>query len=174
MIAFLLPGITEDEIVQQRLNTLQKNGKFRDTKFIIYRITGSTNLGDLPTMFSVRYTPAVAVIQGDDKLSNVWRGLVDEDIIAQSLIDARAAVPQPIKVARRKGSATGAPAGIALARRVNAHYVTVPGIAVSFSGIFQGVGGGTGTIQARLVDGDRKSTRLNSSHIQKSRMPSSA
>ena len=153
VVAFLLPGITEDEIVQKRLNTLEKNAKFRDTKFIVYRITGKTRLGDLPTMFSLKYTPEVVVIQGDDKLSNVWRGLVDEDIIAQSLIDARAAVPQPIKVAGRKGSATGAPAGIALARRVNAHYVKVPGVAAQFSGTFGGVAGGSGTSQTRLVDG---------------------
>ena len=36
------------------------------------------------------------------------------------------------------------------------------------------VGGGTGMICYEFKGGDRKSTRLNSSHIQKSRMPSSA
>ena len=153
VIAFLLPGITEDEIVQKRLNTLRQNSKFRDTKFIVYRITAKTNLGDLPTMFSVKYTPAVAVIQGDDKLANVWRGLVDEDIIAQSLIDARAAVPHAIKAPARKGGVSGAPGGIALARRVNAHYVKVPGLGAEFSGSFGGVAGATGSSQTRLVDG---------------------
>ena len=34
--------------------------------------------------------------------------------------------------------------------------------------------GGTGSIAAQWREVDRKSTRLNSSHIQKSRMPSSA
>lgn len=153
VIAFLLPGITEDEIVQKRLNTLRQNSKFKDTKFIVYRITARTNLGDLPAMFSVKYTPAVAVIQGDDKLANVWRGLVDEDIIAQSLIDARAAVPQPVKVTPRKGGVSGAPAGISLARRVNAHYAKVPGLGADFSGSFGGVAGATGSSQTRLVDG---------------------
>ena len=152
VIAFLLPGITEDEIVQKRLDTLRKNPKFRDTKFIVYRITGATKLGDLPSMFDVKYTPAVAVIQGDNKLSNVWRGLVDEDIIAQSLIDARAAVPQPIAVPGRKGTASGAPAGIALAKRVNAHYGKVPGISTNQTGTFGGLTG-TGTSTLRLVDG---------------------
>ena len=32
----------------------------------------------------------------------------------------------------------------------------------------------TATLKERIQGGDRKSTRLNSSHIQKSRMPSSA
>ena len=119
VVAFLLPGITEDEIVQKRLNTLQRSGGFRDTKFIVYRITGKTKLGDLPSMFEIKYTPAVAVIRSDDKLSNVWRGMVDEDIIAQSLIDARNAVPKP---------KPNDPAGLALAKKVNAAYVKVPGV----------------------------------------------
>jgi hypothetical protein len=119
VVAFLLPGITEDEIVQKRLNTLQRSGSARDTKFIVYRITGKTKLGDLPSMFEIKYTPAVAVIRSDDKLSNVWRGMVDEDIIAQSLIDARNAVPKP---------KPSDPAGLALAKKVNAAYVKVPGV----------------------------------------------
>ncbi len=156
VVAFLLPGITEDEIVQKRLNTLQRKSGFRDTKFIVYRITGKTKLGDLPAMFDITYTPAVAVIQGDDKLSNVWRGMVDEDIIAQSLIDARAAVPQPLKVTPRKGTASGDAAGIALARKVDAAYAKVPGVALKFKGGIGGVAGAEGTGQVRLVDGKQR------------------
>jgi hypothetical protein len=153
VVAFLLPGITEDEIVQKRLNTLQRNGGFRDTKFIVYRITGKTKLGDLPEMFDVKYTPAVAVIQGDDKLSNVWRGLVDEDIIAQSLIDARGAVPQPLKVTPRKGEPSGHKAGIALAKKVNASYAKVPGLGMKFVGTVGGLEGAEATAQVILKDG---------------------
>ena len=39
---------------------------------------------------------------------------------------------------------------------------------------FQKPTSGTLTLDERPITGDRKSTRLNSSHIQKSRMPSSA
>ncbi len=156
VVAFLLPGITEDEIVQKRLNTLQRKGGFRDTKFIVYRITGKTKLGDLPTLFDVKYTPAVAVIQGDDKLSNVWRGMVDEDIIAQSLIDARNAVPQPLKVTPRKGEPSGNAAGIALAKKVNTAYVRVPGVSVKSTGRVGDLVGAEGTGQIRLVDGKQR------------------
>ncbi len=97
VVAFLLPGVTEDEIVAKRLNALRRERGFRDTTFITYRIVGRTKLGDLPTLFDLKYTPAVAVIQGNDRLSNVWRGLVDEDLIAQSILDARAATPKPPK-----------------------------------------------------------------------------
>lgn len=156
VIAFLLPGITEDEIVQKRLTALQREGQFRDTRFIVYRITGKTKLGDLPGMFDLKYTPAVAVIQGDNKLSNVWRGLVDEDIIAQSLIDARGAVPQPLKVAPRKGGVSGAPAGIALARKVNASYAKVPGVSATFEGDIGGIADAQGAGQIRLVNGKQR------------------
>ena len=156
VVAFLLPGMTEDEIVQKRLNSLQKEGKFKDAKFVVFRITNGTRLGDLPTMFDVKYTPAVAVIQGDDRLSNVWRGLVDEDIIAQSLIDARAAVPHAIRVTPRKGGVSGNAAGIALARRVNARYVKVPGLAVQFTGTVPGVGQASGSGNIRLVAGRQR------------------
>lgn len=156
VVAFLLPGITEDEIVQKRLNNLQRESGFRDTKFVVYRITRKTKLGDLPGMFDVKYTPAVAVIQGDDKLSNVWRGMVDEDIIAESLIDARAAIPQPLKVTPRKGEASGDAAGIALAKKVNASYAKVPGVTVTSKGSIAGIADAEGTAQIRLVDGKQR------------------
>ena len=41
-------------------------------------------------------------------------------------------------------------------------------------GLGGGITGGDGSISIDLKDGDRKSTRLNSSHIEESRMPSSA
>ncbi len=160
VVAFLLPGITEDEIVQKRLTALQREGSFKDTRFIVYRITPKTRLGDLPTMFNIKYTPAVAVIQGDDKLSNVWRGLVDGDIIAQSLLDARGAIPRPVAVAPRKGGVSGARAGIALARRVNASYAKVPGISVTYQGSLGGVADAQGTGQIRLVDGRQRLASL--------------
>lgn len=156
VVAFLLPGITEDEIVLKRLTTLQRQSGFRDTRFVVYRITRTTKLGDLAGMFDIKYTPAVAVIQGDDKLSNVWRGLVDEDIIAQSLIDARAAVPQVIKVEPRKGTPSGDVTGIALATKVNASYAKVPGISVTTKGSIGGLVDAEGTGQIRLVDGKQR------------------
>ena len=44
-------------------------------------------------------------------------------------------------------------------------------VSVALAGIFANI---IGIREVFLVAGDRKSTRLNSSHIQKSRMPSSA
>jgi hypothetical protein len=154
VVAFLLPGMTEDEIVQKRLNALQREGEFKDTRFIVYRITTKTKLGDLPTLFDVKYTPAVAVIQGDHKLSNVWRGLVDEDIIAQSLLDARAAMPKPVKTAKKDGKPSGNPAGIALAKKVNASYAKVPGVTMAGTVNTPGLGPVEATISVKLSNGN--------------------
>ena len=55
-------------------------------------------------------------------------------------------------------------------RRILREYgFTIAGIAIGVAGIVA-----LGAMGERIVRLDRKSTRLNSSHIQKSRMPSSA
>ena len=128
VVAFLLPGITEDELVQKRINRLRKESSYRDTTFVVYRITGATKLGDLPERLGITYTPAVAVLQSDDKLSAVWRGLVDEDIIAQSIIDARGAVPQAVTLPTHSTTPKGNKEGVALAKKVIAAYKKVPGL----------------------------------------------
>lgn len=152
VVAFLLPGITEDEIVQKRLNNLQKEAKFRDAKFVIYRVQKKTKLGDLPDRLDIRYTPAVAVFQSDDKLSNVWRGLVDEDIIAQSLLDARDAVPHALRALDDLDDPTGDAAGIALAKKVNASYAKAKGVSMNGKAILSGAPVDL-AFSARLVDG---------------------
>jgi hypothetical protein len=48
---------------------------------------------------------------------------------------------------------SGDPAGIALARRVNARYANVPGVASDIKGALGGVSGANGVAQIRLVDG---------------------
>jgi hypothetical protein len=53
-----------------------------------------------------------------------------------------------VKVDPPTGSPSGDPAGIALAKKVNAAYVKVPGVSLTAEGA-----GGSGTGQMRLVDG---------------------
>lgn len=131
VVAFLLPGITEDNIVLQRLRDLHKDRKFSDTKVLIYKVTPESKLYELPETLDMTSTPLVAVFQSDGKLSNTWRGLVDKDLIAQSVIDARRDVPRAVKVTVPKGGPLGDKAGIALAKKVNAHYAKVPVLTVA-------------------------------------------
>ncbi len=147
VVTFLLPGITEDEIVQKRINNLKRDGKFADTTFITYRITGKTKLGDLPAMLDVKYTPTVAVIQGNDKVSSVWRGLVDEAIVSQAVIDARKSTPKP---AAKGTGAAGNPEGVALAKKVNAAYAKVPGVEMAFAGEVAGLPAGAEGVTAQV------------------------
>lgn len=152
VVAFLLPGITEDEIVQKRLNNLQKEAKFRDTKFVVYRVQKATKLGDLVERLDIKYTPAVAVFQGDNKLSNVWRGLVDEDIVAQSLTDARNAVPHALRALDDLADPKGDAAGIALAKKVNKSYAKAKGVSMTGQAIASGAPVEI-AFSARLADG---------------------
>ena len=102
------------------------------------------------------------------------------------LLEERVVTPD-----RAAGSSLGAPTALSvvgreeLARRVAVggpveQLVDVPGVEVAQRGIAQrsfsarGPSGINSSALLVLSDLDRKSTRLNSSHIQKSRMPSSA
>jgi hypothetical protein len=160
VVAFLLPDITEDEIVRKRLDALRRSGRANDTTFITYRITGKTKLGDLPDMLDVRSTPTVAIIQKDDKVSSIWRGLVDEEIVAQSLVDARASSK---KVAKTTNGAAGNPKGLALAKKVNAAYASTPGVSMSITGAIPGVPANSGPITAEvaLKGGKASGVRVN-------------
>lgn len=131
IVAFVLPGITEDTIVKNRLVALQKDKRFSDTKVLIYRVTPQSKLGDMPEILDMSSTPLVAVFQRDGKIASTWRGLVDKEIIAQSVIDARKRVPHKLKLVAPKGTAKGNAAGIKLAKRVNAHYAKVASVAVT-------------------------------------------
>jgi len=153
VVAFLLPNVTEDDIVRARLNKLRASREFKDTKFLVFRVTSATRLGDLPDILDVRSTPMVTVIQSDDKLSDTWRGLVDQDMIAQSIRDARAAVPAPMKIPARKGTVAGNKASIKLISNVNRRYATTPGMTVTGSGSLAGTPAGVMDLEWRLVKG---------------------
>lgn len=153
VVAFLLRNVTEDDIVRARLAKLRTDSEFRDTKFLVFRITSATDLGDLPDILDVHSTPMVTVIQSDNKLQDTWRGLVDQDMIAQSIRDARAAVPAPMKLPAHSGATTGNASSISLIRRVNARYAKVPGVNVTGSGSLAGTPAGVMELEWRLVKG---------------------
>jgi hypothetical protein len=161
VVAFVLPGIAEDDRVAKAIATLQHDKKLaKTTRFMLYRVTSKSHLGDLPTMFDVTETPTVAVIGPDHRLSNIWRGLVDEDLIAQSIADARAAAkPAPRAAVHRTKKAavarigTSNPAGLKLAKAVNHAYGRVPGAVISARGTSSDLGKFTGTVRLRLSGG---------------------
>ncbi len=153
VVAFLLRNVTEDEIVRARLTKLRKDAQFKDTQFLVFRVTSATDLGDLPDILDVRSTPMVTVIQSDNKLQDTWRGLVDQDMIAQSIRDARAAVPSPMKIPARKGATTGNKSAIKMIQAVNRKAAKMPGMTVTGTGSLAGTPAGVMELEWRLAKG---------------------
>lgn len=158
VVAFVLPGVAEDDRVAKAIATLKHDKKLaKTTRFVLYRVTAKSHLGDLPTMFDVTETPTVAVIGPDHRLSNIWRGLVDEDIIGQSIADARAAAkpaPRPHRTAAPSAKVGKSnPAGLKLAKQVNRAYAGVAGVKVTARGTSTDLGKFTGTETLRLSAG---------------------
>lgn len=132
---FVLPGVNEDERVTEWLKTIRKDPKFSDTTVLIYRITPQSRLQDIPEILDISSTPVVAVFQKDGKIAATWRGIVDSEIVAQSVIDARRNIQRPVSLAPSTGGPHGNSAGIKLAKRVNAHYVKQPLVVEKVTGI---------------------------------------
>lgn len=135
VVAFLLPGAADDQAVAAALERVRRgrDGE-RGVTWFVYRVGRDRDFGGLADQLGVTGTPAVAVIARNRTLHNLWTGLVDADILRQSISDARATPVAP--GAGRgggpaAGSTTGSPAGIALARKVNAAYEDVAGVEVS-------------------------------------------
>lgn len=132
---FVLPGVNEDMKVAEWLSELNKDPKFSDTKVLVYRITPRTKLKDIPKILDMTSTPVVAVFQQDGKIAATWRGIVDSEMLRQSVIDARKNIPRPITLTPSTGGPYGNSAGISLARKINARYAKIPVVVETVEGI---------------------------------------
>lgn len=131
VVGILMPGVADDESVQEAIADLRgRTSAAGDVSIFTFTLDKPRAFGDLPDVLDIDGTPSVAVIGRDNTLVNLWRGLVDADLLAQSVDDARDRTP----VARRSAAVAdplrGNAAGIALARRVRAAYRAVPGVAI--------------------------------------------
>lgn len=142
VVAFVQKGVADDDAVAAAVAQARKDPvSRRGTAFFEYDIA-KDHFGDLADRLGVSGTPSVAVIGRDRTLVHLWTGLIDADILRQSIADAQdtvAAHPGAKAVTGSPGAKTSATgptgdaAGIALAKKVNASYATVPGIGVEFT-----------------------------------------
>lgn len=132
---FVLPGVNEDDRVTEWLKDLQKDPKFKDTSVLIYKITPQSRLKDIPDVLEMTSTPVVAVFEKNGKIAATWRGIVDKEMLAQSVIDARTNTPRPLKLTPTKRGPAGDKAGIALAQKVNKHYSKTPILVETVKGV---------------------------------------
>jgi hypothetical protein len=87
VVAFLVPGTADDDDVAAALRSVRSDKRWRDgAQFFVYRV-GKDRFGDLADLLGATSTPAVAVIGRDRILTNMWTGLVDGEILRQSLSD---------------------------------------------------------------------------------------
>lgn len=157
VVAFLVANAADDQSVAAALREVRSDARASaGVDYFVYTV-GRDRFGDLADLLGVTGTPAVAVIGRDRVLVNLWSGLVDAEILRQSVSDARdraAANPGAGSgAAAGSGSMTGSPAGIALARKVNLGSGDAPGVKVTGSLAVDGAG--TMDIEAvtRLQDG---------------------
>jgi hypothetical protein len=159
VVAFLVPDAADDQSVAEALREVRSDPRAGSgVEYFVYTV-GKDDFGDLADLLGVTGTPSVAVIGRDRVLVNMWTGLVDAEILRQSVSDARdraAANPGAGDGAGASGGSatmTGSPAGIALARKVNIGAGDVPGVKVTGSLSVEGAGTMEIEAVARLKDG---------------------
>jgi hypothetical protein len=156
VVAFLVPNAADDQSVGAALRDVRSDARAgRGVDYFVYTV-GKDAFGDLADLLGVTGTPAVAVIGRDRVLANLWTGLVDAEILRQSVSDARdraAADPGGQGDAAGTGGMTGSPAGIALAKKVNLGSGDVPGVKVTGRLAVEGVGTMEIEAASRLRDG---------------------
>ena len=146
VVSFVVRGVADDDSVASAVAEVRSDPQAsRGVAFFQYDV-GKDSFGDLADRLGVNGTPAVAVIGRDRTLVNLWSGLIDAEILRQSISDAAdtVAAHPGAKAASTPGSPstgpTGDAKGIALARAVNAAYRDVPGVTVKGSVPVEGAG----------------------------------
>jgi hypothetical protein len=86
VIGFLIDGAAEDARVGDALDRVEGDGR---AKVFVYGVGNSQGFGDLADLLGVTGTPTVAVIGADGTLRNRFTGLVDAEVLRQSVADAR-------------------------------------------------------------------------------------
>jgi hypothetical protein len=103
VVAFLVKGMADDESVAEAVEEA-RTGAASDTgvEWFVYNV-GNDRFGDLADLLGVTGTPSVAVIGRDRILANLWTGLVDAEILSQSVSDAKDTAAENLADAAKKG-----------------------------------------------------------------------
>ena len=89
VVSFVNPGVADDDSVASAFAEVRSDPHAnRGVAFFQYRV-GRDAFGDLADRLGVNGTPSVAVIGRDRTLVNLWSGLIDAEILRQSIADAQ-------------------------------------------------------------------------------------
>jgi hypothetical protein len=88
VVSVVVEGVADDDSVAAAVAEVRSDPRVsKGVAFFTYSV-GTDKLGDLADRLGIAGTPSVAVIGRDRTLVNLWTGLVDADILRQSIADA--------------------------------------------------------------------------------------
>jgi hypothetical protein len=147
VIAFVVDGAADDASVAEAVREARSAEGGEAVDWFVYRV-GKDRFGDLADVLGVTETPSVSVIGRDRVLVNQWSGLVDADIVRQSVSDAK---DRPAANLAAAGAELGpsSTAGAALAKKVDAATAKAEGFRVKGSFAVAGAGSFDLTVTAR-------------------------
>ena len=89
VVAFVNKGVADDDSVASAFAQVRSDPHSnRGVAFVEYDVS-KDRFGDLADRLGVTGTPSVAVIGRDRTLVNLWKGLIDAEILRQSIADAQ-------------------------------------------------------------------------------------
>lgn len=95
VVTFVLGGIADDDAVRAAVRQVARKGPTsRGVVYATFDVASRRDFGDLPARLDVTGTPTVVVIGRDRQVVNSWTGLVDADMLRQSVSRAQEAVPR--------------------------------------------------------------------------------
>jgi hypothetical protein len=96
--------MADDESVAEAVSEARSSASVATgVRWFVYNV-GKDQFGDLADLLGVTGTPSVAVIGRDRVLANLWSGLIDADILRQSVSDAKDTAAENLADAAGKGS----------------------------------------------------------------------
>jgi hypothetical protein len=94
VITFVLGGVADDDAVRSAVRAVASKGPTgRGVRYVTYDVSTRRDFKGLPALLDVTGTPTVVVIGRDGAVVNVWTGLVDAEMLRQSVSQAKEAAP---------------------------------------------------------------------------------
>lgn len=88
VVSVVVKGAADDDSVAKAVAEVRSDPRTASRVAFFSYVVGKDTMGDLADRLGITGTPSVAVIGRDRTLVNLWTGLVDADILRQSISDA--------------------------------------------------------------------------------------
>lgn len=89
VLAFVYGRSRDEQAVRAAVGKVRASSTGTGVAFFVYDVSKRGGFGDLTTRVAVTETPAVVVIGADGRVANLWTGLVDAEMLTQSVAAAK-------------------------------------------------------------------------------------